>query len=33
MFEVGEVYNRRSDIHGPYGGSGKVASLHPAVGP
>ena len=20
MFEVGEVYNRRSDIHGPYGG-------------
>ena len=20
MFEVGEVYNRRADIHGPYGG-------------
>ena len=33
MFEVGEVYNRRSDIHGPYGGQQQGGISTPSAWP
>jgi hypothetical protein len=32
MFEVGRVYNRRLEIHNPYGGQRQGASPHPETG-
>ncbi len=33
MFEVGEVYNRRADIHGPYGGQQQGGISTPSAWP